>query len=209
MKKCTKIKIKRPPSRHKTSIRVGETVHPHGWPLRHNGKNSPTATSGHVTAFTSPVRWFTASRPSGTPKLLRPLASNWPKHMYFTFKLEDSAVHFHYVFFLKKTHIKIPVEPSGNPTDFITWRDESVCKDFSQRHPKPNFGWQKVPDILLKIRNWAKQAVPQGQKSRGHCLVIWWTAYKCVNKSESTQVIILIYTHYNWGRSTPAEEKAH
>lgn len=37
--------MKRPPLRHKTRLREGETVHPHGWPLRHNGKNSPTAMS--------------------------------------------------------------------------------------------------------------------------------------------------------------------
>lgn len=31
-------KTKRPPSGRETGIRVEETVHPHGWPLRHNGK---------------------------------------------------------------------------------------------------------------------------------------------------------------------------
>lgn len=54
--KILKNKNKTPPSRHKTSIREGETAHPHGLPFRHNGEggdhrgDSPTATCRHVTS---------------------------------------------------------------------------------------------------------------------------------------------------------------
>lgn len=50
----------RPASGHEPGIRVAQTVHPHGWPLRHNGEKltNQRAEGGDVSAFASFCTWI-------------------------------------------------------------------------------------------------------------------------------------------------------